>query len=217
MAVRADYDRVVAFDKGSLNDDEQLILHLRPHWWYFAPQAAVLIGVVALGVVGLILGLPDIVLLIVAAAILGVLVWLGARYIVWNTTTFTITSDRLINRSGVVQRQGIEIPLERVNTVFFRQTIFERLFGFGDLVIESAGEQGSQMVDNVRKPLHVQNEIYKQMEANENKKFDRVGRTVAPAPASIPEQIEKLAELRNTGVLTEQEFQSKKKELLDRL
>lgn len=208
----------MAFDTGNLNDDEQLILHLRPHWWFFAPQGAVLIAFIALGIVSLLFGLPQIVLLIAAAAIVAVLAWFLLRYIAWTTTTFTITSDRLINRSGVLQRQGIEIPLERVNTVFFRQTIFERMLGFGDLVIESAGEQGSQMVDNIRRPLHVQNEIYKQMEANENRKFDRVGRNVgAPVSASIPDQIEKLAELYRQGVLTEHEFQSKKKQLLDRL
>ncbi|MEL7210903.1 MAG: PH domain-containing protein, partial [Actinomycetota bacterium] len=200
---------MVAFDTGNLNDDEQLILHLRPHWWYFAPQATILLAVIALGVVSLLFGLPQVALLVVAAAIVAVLIWFLIRYVAWTTTTFTITSDRLINRSGVLQRQGIEIPLERVNTVFFRQTIFERLLGFGDLVIESAGEQGSQMVDNIRRPLHVQNEIYKQMEANENRKFDRVGRNVGgPAPASIPEQIEKLAQLRQQGILTDHEFET---------
>jgi uncharacterized membrane protein YdbT with pleckstrin-like domain len=132
---------------------------------------------------------------------------------VWASTNFVITTDRLINRQGVFNRQGIEIPLERVNTVFFRQTLFERIIGSGDLVIESAGEQGAQIVNDIRRPLNVQNEIYKQMEDNENRKFDRVGR----AQLSIPEQIEKLADLHRQGVLTDTEFQEKKQDLLDRL
>ncbi len=209
----------MAFSPANLNDNEQVVLDIHPHWWYFVPQMAALAGAIALGIVALVLGLPQIVLLLVAVLIVGVLAWLGARYVVWNSTNFVITTDRLINRSGVLRRQGIEIPLERVNTVFFKQTIFERVIGSGDLVIESAGEQGAQMVGDIPRPLHVQNEIYKQMEANENRKFDRVGRHVGPGAGgdSIPDQIEKLAELYRDGILTEREFESKKKELLDRL
>ena len=66
--------------------------------------------------------------------------------------------------------------------MFFRQSILERMVGSGDLVIESAGEIGRQDFSNVRKPSAVQNEIYKQMEANENRKFDRVNAGPATPP-----------------------------------
>jgi hypothetical protein len=57
------------------------------------------------------------------------------------------------------------------------------------------------------------------MEANENRKFDRDGRNVAPAaPAeSIPDQIARLDQLRQQGVLTQAEFDAKKQQLLDRM
>jgi hypothetical protein len=87
----------------------------------------------------------------------------------------------------------------------------------GDLVIESAGEKGTQSFSNVRKPSAVQNEIYRQMEANENRKFDRVGQSGDRGDASIPEQIEQLDELRRRGVLSEDEFQAKKADLLRRM
>lgn len=193
-----------------------MILDLRPHWWFFAPQVSVLVFVIALGIVSFVIA-PGAVQVAMAVVILLVLAWFLVRYIVWSTTNFVITSDRLINRSGVLRREGIEIPLERVNTVFFKQTLFERIIGSGDLVIESAGEQGAQLVDDIRRPLNVQNEIYRQMENNENRKFDRVGRNLAPQTESIPDQIQKLADLYRQGVLTESEFQLKKKELLDRL
>ena len=82
-------------------------------------------------------------------------------------------------------RQGIEIPLDRVTTVLFHQSLFERMIGTGDLVIESAAEQGAQPVEFIKHPVEVQNEIYRQMEANENRKYDRVGHNLAataPAP-----------------------------------
>jgi hypothetical protein len=92
------------------------------------------------------------------------------------------------------------------------------MVGSGDLVIESAGEMGRQNFSNVRKPSAVQNEIYKQMEANENRKFDRVKGGPSQAPSeSIPDQIAKLDQLRQQGALTQEEFDTKKQQLLDRM
>ena len=76
-----------------------------------------------------------------------------------------------------------DIPLERVNTVFFNQGPLERLVGAGDLKIESASESGANEFRNVRRPNIVQKEIYTQMEANENRKFDRMGQASHDAAA----------------------------------
>ena len=150
--------------------------------------------------------------------VLVALVWVAVTYVKWVTTNFVITTDRLIYRHGVLSKHGIEIPLERVNTVFFSQSILERIVGSGDLVIESAGEMGRQEFSNVRKPSAVQNEIHKQMEANENRKFDRVNAApAAPAADSIPDQIAKLDQLRQSGALTQAEFDAKKQQLLDKM
>jgi uncharacterized membrane protein YdbT with pleckstrin-like domain len=205
----------VAFPPNLLNADEQIVLDLRPHWWYFARQGAALVVAIAIGVLCL-LFLPRPVQLAAAVLLAGTLLWFLWTYLVWTNLNFVITTDRLIDRKGVFNRQGIEIPLERVNTVFFHQNLFERMIGSGDLVIESASEQGAQPVPNIRQPLRVQNEIYKQMERNENRKFDRVGSN-AGSNQSIPDQIAKLAELHRQGVLTDAEFQAKKQQLLDRL
>ena len=124
----------------------------------------------------------------------------------------------MIHRYGVVAKHGIEIPLERINTVFFNQSIFERLLGAGDLGIESAGERGAETFEDVRKPAIVQNEIYRQMEANSNRMYGgRQQPATQQAGLSIPEQIEKLDELRKRGVISEQEFAAKKADLLNRM
>lgn len=214
--------RCVAFPEDQLNSSEQVVLDLRPHWWFFANQAVTLLAAVVLGVLALVFVDVAAVSLIAAGLLVVVLGWFIARYLVWSTTSFVVTTDRLISRHGVFSRQGIEIPLERVNTVFFSQSLFERLIGSGDLEIESASEQGSQSFSDIRKPLNVQNEIYRQMEHNENRKFDRVGRNLgggaaAASGVSIPEQIEKLDLLRQKRIITEAEFEEKKRELLDRM
>ncbi len=207
------------FPEEQLYSEEEVVLDLRPHWWFFASHAAALFGALVLGVFAAVLVQQTVITIAALALIIGVLVWFIARYVVWTTTSFVVTTDRLISRLGVFSRQGIEIPLERVNTVFYSQTFFERIIGSGDLEIESASEQGSQKFSDIRKPLNVQNEIYRQMENNENRKFDRVGRNLSGTAGglSIPEQIEKLAQLHERGIISADEFAEKKAELLDRM
>ena len=148
------------------------------------------------------------------------------RQVLWRTTNFVLTTDRCIYRSGVLVASGVEIPLERINTVFFQQTLFERLLGAGDLAIESGGETGKEFFQDIRDPPAVQHEIYAQMEENENRKYDRIGReaaegarahggtTVHTGPLSVAEQLEKLAELHERGRLTDEEFDDQKARLL---
>jgi len=154
--------------------------------------------------------------------VLGALAWFGINYVRWTTTNFVVTSERVISRRGIASKHGIEIPLDRINTVFFSQTFFERVIRAGDLGIESAGEGGRQTFTDIRKPNLVQNEIYRQVENLENRKLQRMGEAArggsAAAPAdSIPDQISQLDQLRRQGVLTDAEFDAKKKDLLDRM
>ncbi|MET0903765.1 MAG: PH domain-containing protein [Acidimicrobiales bacterium] len=204
------------FSRKLLNENEGLVLDLHPHWVYFLKAGLVFLAAVAVGILLLAWeGAPDFLGIPSGVVILLALAWFGWTYLEWVTTNFVITTDRLIYRHGVLSKHGIEIPLERVNTVFFSQSILERMVGSGDLVIESAGEMGRQNFSNVRKPSAVQNEIHKQMEANENRKFDRV--STAASSDSIPAQIAQLDDLRQRGAITQAEFDHKKQDLLDRM
>lgn len=215
----------MAFPRDLLNDGEELILDLRPHWLFiFAPSVAFIAALVLGSALALWIGgtLNAAVNVLVAIAVLGTLVWTGWSYLQWLNTLFALTTDRIVTRRGVIAKSGVEIPLERINTVFFRQGIFERIVGAGDLTIESASEKGSESFTNIRKPSAVQKEIYVQMEANENRKFDRMharapGSAPAAPEATIPEQIDQLAQLHQRGVLSDAEFARKKAELLERM
>jgi uncharacterized membrane protein YdbT with pleckstrin-like domain len=209
----------VPFPRKLLNDEEGIALDLHPHWWFFAGPLVALIGSILFGLVLIVQDAPTWATLASGVLVLACLLWFGVRYARWVTTNFVVTTDRLIYRHGVVSKHGVEIPLERVNTVFFSQSLFERMLGSGDLVIESAGEMGRQSFANVRRPSAVQNEIYRQMEDNENRKYDRVGQLARQGAGedSIPAQIRELDELRRQGVLSDDEFARKKQQLLDRM
>ena len=209
------------FPRQLLTDDEDLVLDLRPHWWFLAPAGALLVVAVLLGLTSLIQDWPSWVGVPIGLLVLGSLGYFALRYLNWNTTNFVVTNERVISRTGVISKQGIEIPLDRINTVFFNQTVFERAIGAGDLGIESAGEGGRQTFHDIQKPNLVQNEIYRQVENLETRKLQRLGEAASagatPAEDSIPAQIEKLDQLRRQGVVTDEEFEQKKRELLDRM
>lgn len=200
------------FPRRLLFEGEEIVLDLRPHWWFFIGPAALLAASLAVLILVAVEDVGDWALLAGAGVVVAALAWFVGRYLRWATTNFVLTSDRLVYRSGVVAKRGIEIPLERVNTVFSHQTVLERLLRSGDLVVESGGEQGRESFTDIPQPSLVQNEIYRQIEANQQR---------ASAPAvrepDVVDQLDRLDDLRKRGVITEAEFQAKKAQLLDRL
>ena len=226
----------MAFPERLLSEDEELIYDLRPHWLTLVVPVLLTV-VVAVVVLAAWVVMPAGALqqpARLAVGLLGVAVLLATvvgRVARWATTHFVLTTERLIIRSGLVAKFGREIPLERINDVTFSQSLFERLIGAGDLLLESAGEHGQSRFSNVRDPEAVQLEIYRQMEANDRR---RAGYATQPHPPAHPpasdrtptppirsrsalDDLERLADLRDRGAITEKEFQRMKRELLDRM
>ena len=219
------------YPKRLINEGENVALDLRPHWWFFSRH--ILTGIPLL-IVGILLTRldsgtgKDVASFAVGAVALVWAVWLLVKFLEWSRTYFVVTDQRVIYRTGVISRHGVEIPLQRINNINFHQGPWERVIGAGDLVIESAGEQGNTVFQNVRHPDGVQQELYRQMEGDAKRDAgagaDAIGKAVADAVAkhggggeSIPDQIEKLAKLRDAGTLTAAEFDKKKADLLDKM
>jgi uncharacterized membrane protein YdbT with pleckstrin-like domain len=222
----------VPYPRKLLNEGEEIALDLRPHWWFFSKH--ILSGIPLFVVGGLIVfmksgGFKTFLLVtwgIVAVVWAG---WLGLKYLEWNFTHFVVTDDRVIYRTGVVAKRGVEIPMERINNINFHQGIWERIIGAGDLDIESAGKDGQSHFDDVWHPDGVQQELYRQMEANAKKRaawgnpppaaapVQAPATAPAAAPPSVPEQLQQLADLRDRGVITAAEFETKKAQLLERM
>jgi uncharacterized membrane protein YdbT with pleckstrin-like domain len=225
----------VAFPERLLSEDEELIYDLRPHWLTLVVPVAITVAVVlAVGAAWVVMPAGDLQQPArMVVGVLGVVVLLATvvgRVLRWATTHFVLTTERLIFRSGVVAKFGREIPLERINDVTFSQSLFERLIGAGDLLVESAGEHGQSRFANLRDPEAVQLELYRQMEANDRRRAgyattrpqaavpdpDRTPTPPSRAPSAL-DHLERLADLRDRGAVTEEEFQRMKRELLDRM
>jgi uncharacterized membrane protein YdbT with pleckstrin-like domain len=202
----------VPYPKNLLNDYETVALDLHPHWWHFAEPAITLVIAIIIGIVLVSVDGPDWLNLVVLVAIVLAAIWLVVRYVQWMTTNFVITSDRVIFRHGVIGKSGIEIPLERVNSVHFRQSVFERIIGAGDLLIESGSDYGQQRFTDIKNPDQVQRLIHSQMEVNEDRMYQ--GRRDMNPTSDIGSQLERLEGLRDRGTLTPEEFEAQKRRLL---
>jgi uncharacterized membrane protein YdbT with pleckstrin-like domain len=202
------------FPRRLLNEDEEVVIDVRPHWIVMAWPLLALAGSIAAAIFISTRTDNDVLLLLMLAVVLIVLAWFLYRLARWATTNLVVTSDRLIVRSGIIAKRGREIPLERINDITVTQSVVNRVLRSGDLVVESAGERGQESFPECPRPTRVQNEIYVQMEAARDRDLDRqAGRR----PLSPLEQLEKLDELRQRGVISQTEFEVKKAKLLDQL
>lgn len=207
------YPFAMPFSSRHLNDGETVALDLHPHWWFFGPETVALLASMFLTVYlrSLLSGwLETAVTYVGLAAIIVSMSWLVVALVKWRTTYFVVTSHRLIYRQGVVARNGVEIPLERVNNVNFHQSIWERMLQVGDLLIESGGQEGQQVFSDISHPEEVQNIIHSTIQRDKHRRFEP-----GPTLASIAGELERLEALRDRGVLTDEEFEEQKRRLID--
>jgi uncharacterized membrane protein YdbT with pleckstrin-like domain len=202
----------MAFPTRLLVDGEELILDLRPHW-----IALVLPAIATIATIAVMLALYDLFgerildTIVGVAGLIFLLLYPVRRLVDWLTSHFVVTSDRIIHRRGFIAKYSMEVPLEAINDVRFEQGVFDRIVGAGTLVVQSASEAGRQVFDHIRSPEEVQRTIYHQGELNQQRMMS--GRP-AQAPHSTTTELERLADLRARGVLTEDEFQAQKRKLL---
>jgi uncharacterized membrane protein YdbT with pleckstrin-like domain len=201
----------MAFPRKLLLEGEELVIDARPHWIALAGPVLATIAILA-GVIAALVKIDNGTgkLIVAAIGLVLFLIYPVRRFIKWVTSHFVVTSQRLVHRVGLIAKGSMEIPLTRITDVRFDQNIFQRMIGAGNLIVESAGERGREVFDDVRRPEHIQRVIY---ERTQTADAQRAGGPVVQAP-STTEELARLADLRDRGVLTEEEFQAQKAKLL---
>jgi uncharacterized membrane protein YdbT with pleckstrin-like domain len=207
----------MAFPKRLLADHEELVLDLRPHWIALVLPVLATVLLIAAEIIVFVAFDPPVWLawVVVIAGVVVFLVFPVRAFLSWITAHFVVTSDRVIHRSGWLAKSAMEIPLERINDVKFRQSVLERMVGAGDLVIESGGEYGQNRFTDIRGPEDVQKLIYEKAEENQRRDV-RQGTAVADSDDPL-DQLEQLARLRAQGNITEEEYEVHKRRLLGKL
>ena len=203
------YSPPMSYPERLLSPDESVVVEFRPHW-----QAILLpISLTGAAIVGIALTFAfadGAVAWIIVVGIAAVWLLASVRTLAdWWTTEYVLTTERVVVRAGVFSRRGTEIPLEVINNVAFTQSLLERMIRSGDLLIESAGESGQSRFTDIPDPEGLQSQIYQTRERR------MVALNTGDVPlASTADELSKLAELRDSGVLSEDEFQAQKARLL---
>jgi membrane protein YdbS with pleckstrin-like domain len=138
----------------SLAVGEQSVEVLRPHWKTLVGPVLAAFLIVAAVLVGEVLvpsgreaAIERLAAAVVAIALL--IWWLMYPLLRWRATRYELTTKRMRLRTGVVARNGSDIPLSRITDVSFRKSPLDRLLGCGTLVVEAAGEHAEIILPQV--------------------------------------------------------------------
>jgi uncharacterized membrane protein YdbT with pleckstrin-like domain len=199
-----------------LGENERILLVTRQHW--FVLFSAILAEVVVtLIVIAAITALTVISLNPLAAfGFLLVLIPMAIMLrdiLVWYNREYIVTNRRVIQIFGVFNKSVVDSSLEKVNDVKMSQSFFGRLFDYGDVEILTGSELGVNLFKRIGDPVKFKTAM---LNAKEKLGFEEMGAHVQQTD-DIPAMIAKLDELRQKGILTEVEFQNKKKELLAKM
>lgn len=158
-----------------LAEDEEVRLHLHPHWKAFLLPALTLIATCGFASF-LMATLPGGEaaasgrLVIAVLAVMTVLVWSVRPVLRWRSTAYVLTNRRLITREGAFSRRGHDLPLSRIHDVSFSHTLVERLLGCGTLVVESTSERGQLELADIPRVEVVQAELYRLVEEQDTRR-----------------------------------------------
>jgi uncharacterized membrane protein YdbT with pleckstrin-like domain len=208
----------MGYVEGLLGANEQMVVKTRQHWLVLASSflsnlafALIIIIVSALATIfgGVVLGpLP---LLLLLLLILPVLAFLRV-FLEWWNEEYIVTNRRVIQVEGVVNKHVIDSSLEKVNDVVLDQSYLGRLLNYGNVEILTASEIGVNKLHRIGDPVKFKTEMLNQKEAlGTDEHFG------AKHEHDVPALIAELDELRKQGVLTEDEFQAKKAQLLAKM
>ena len=265
--------RVVPLPRRFLNEDEDLLVELRPHWIFFAGPLAAAVGALAV-VIAIVVAVPslpswlaDVLWALAAIPVL----WLLGRLLKWRLYALVLTTTRILVRRGVFARDIVQIRLQRITELNLSQKLWERALSTGRLIIDVQGEDDAAVLQFVRKPAIVQRVINSQINElvgggnaeaipPELRQIDVRSRSrvqsddegpetppfgvpavvaeeyVAPRPphasppptmaspppvgsrpAEIRDRLIELDDLRQRGIISQEEFAAKKAELLSRI
>jgi uncharacterized membrane protein YdbT with pleckstrin-like domain len=138
-----------------LDDDEDVVEHLHPHWITLLPAILWFLLICALAGAGFTslpagTSLHATALIALAVGVVLALAWLClAPWLRWRGTHYVFTTRRVLIRRGVLRQAGRDVPLRRISDVGFEQSLFDRIVNAGTLTIESAGERGLEILRDI--------------------------------------------------------------------
>jgi hypothetical protein len=167
-------------------------------------------------------------LVMIACVVISVVVLVSAvlDYFRWNNEQYFITDARVIQLRGIFNKEALDSSLEKINDVELRQSWVGRIFDFGDIEIITGSDSGVNYFQRIERPLE-----FKRAMLDAKNEYNRgygyldpqslaayvppVGR--AASPENLEATLQKLTDLRDQGLLSNEEFEAKRRDLLSRI
>lgn len=197
-----------------LKKDERILVIIRQHWIKLAlPFIAWLLAAI---------------LLIWFAKTTGFVIALITalypmyEYLNWKNNLWCVTNLRVVDESGFISRYSKESPLDKINNVEYDQSIWGRIFGYGNVDIQTAAEMGETTYTMIHHPkllkdtiTHAQEE-YKKAQINKQatQLAEAIAKSTAPSQQMIADELQKLFNLYQQGAITEEEYLTQKSKMI---
>jgi uncharacterized membrane protein YdbT with pleckstrin-like domain len=202
----------------SLKNGEKTLLIIRHHWLKLVVPFLVWIIIGILSVL-LFSGSTALIIILIAA------IYPLFSYFIWVHNIWAVTNLRVIDEGGFFTRYAKESPLDKINNIEYDQTFWGRVFGFGDVDIQTAAEMGETSYKLIHHPkllkdtiTHAQEEYKKQQI---NSQAQQLAKAIADqtagisaSPQLVADELKKLFELLQAGAITAEEYTIQKDRLL---
>jgi uncharacterized membrane protein YdbT with pleckstrin-like domain len=209
-----------------LQKEEQILLITHRSWLQMTvPALLLIVGLVASYFIGFIQYWGWI------AAVAGIVYFLFA-YWNWKVDIWVVTNYRVIDETGLINHYAKESPLDKINNVSYDQNIWGRIFNYGHVEIQTAAEIGATDYFNVHNPKRLKDTITLAQSEYKNLQLSSQAKQMAAAMGwqsnasaattstgqtsgqNIASELEKLFQLKQQGVLSEDEYNRAKSKLL---
>lgn len=201
--------------KSLMGQKERILLLTRQHWFVLFSTIFLEIILTLILVAGVIAATTfwSPIAAVGSILVLVPLVGMVRDILIWTNRQFIVTNRRVMQVSGVVNKNVVDSSLEKVNDIKMNQSFLGRLFDYGDVQILTASELGIDTFKRIANPVRFKTAI---LNAKEELGFADDMTRAQPAD-DIPSLIARLDELRKRGIISEEEFQKKKAELLAKM
>ena len=202
-----------------LKKDEKILLITRQHWMKLVLPFFVWV-ILAVLVFWLIDSKTAAFIIVLVVALYPLFEVLNYKHNLW-----CVTNLRVVDESGFFSLHSKESPLDKINNVEYDQSIWGRIFGFGDVDIQTAAEMGETTYELIHHPkllkdtiTHAQEEYKKMQISNQAAELAKaISAANKGAPATqqmIADELHKLFELLQKGAITQEEYAAQKRRLL---
>jgi uncharacterized membrane protein YdbT with pleckstrin-like domain len=200
--------------KTQLKKNERVILITRPHWLTLTGPFVIML---VCTIIGIWIGSYT---LIVTFTSIGYFLY---EIVKRNNNLWAVTNLRVIDEFGVFSNNAKESPLDKINNVSYRQSFWGKILGYGNVEIQTAAEIGSTTYTSVENPRKLKDSITNMQEEYKQHQITNQASELAKAiiaghknsKTDVASELERLYELKQKGILTEEEFNNRKRKILD--